>query len=69
MNELQVRDESFGWNLLFQINVPLDIYSPNVQKLLSAFGKYTIQVVKRETSAYINSNSRKRKITTSSLCA
>jgi uncharacterized SAM-dependent methyltransferase len=59
LNELQVESESFAFIPLFQINISQEIYNLNVQNLLSTYGKFTIQELQRETSEYLNSNSRK----------
>jgi hypothetical protein len=70
-NEIQVRSESFGWNLLFQINRSQKSHSPNIQYLRSTHSqniqnlrsthrKCRLQDVQRETVSYLNTNSRKR---------
>jgi hypothetical protein len=60
LSKIQVQAESFGWHDLLNINISDDDQVPTLKSLTHEHGQCSLEQVNRESTRYINSNTRKR---------
>jgi len=60
LSEIQVRSESFGWHDLLNVNIADEDQAEVIKSMTHEHGQCNLEQVHRESTRYINSNTRKR---------